>query len=159
MVEGPPEYIVSGVAMGVSRGGIFDGTFDILTSGGRTIPAEFFGPSTTTSTFWAYSDNVLQGSQMILDVNRTVAVPAFDNLAEVSARGIFDNGGRLHASHITFTFPHFRIGEILSTWSADNTYFRLDRPFPWTISCTPSRTNGTRCIPTSGSSRRNGEWV
>jgi hypothetical protein len=130
MVEGPPEYIVSGVAMGVTRGGNFDGTFDILTPGGRTIPAEFFGPSPTKPTFWAYSDNVLQGSQMILDVNGTVAVPAFDNLAEVSAIGVFDTGGRLQASYITFTFPHFRIGKIFSTWSADNTYFRLDRPLP-----------------------------
>lgn len=121
-VEGSPEYIVTGVADNV----LGDGTFDILTLGGRTIPAVFSDGGTT----WAYSDNVLNGSLMVIGRDASVAVPAFKDRAEVSAIGVFAPDGSLQASHITFTFPDIRIGKIFSSWSADNTYFRLDLPLP-----------------------------
>jgi hypothetical protein len=134
-VDDAPEYIVSGVADNVLGGG----TFDILTLGGRTIPAAF--SDTGTGTTWAYSDDVLNGSEMVYGRNNTIAVPAFKDRAEVSAIGVFDAGGRLQASHITFTFPDFRIGETFSTWSVDNTYFRLNLPTDNLVYALPDKTN------------------
>ena len=127
------KYIVIGVADNVTN----DGTFDILTLGGRTIPAAFSDGGTT----WTYSDNVLQDSLMVFASDASLAVPAFKDRAEVSAIGGFDAGGRLQASHITFTFPDFRIGETFSTWSVDNTYFRLNLPTDNLVYALPDKTN------------------
>jgi hypothetical protein len=135
-VEGSPEYIITGRADNVVKSN-HDGTFDILTPGGRTIPAAFY--DTGTGTAWAYSDNVLQNSPMVVGRPASVAVPAFDNDAIVSAIGVFDAGGRLQASHITFTFPDVRIGTISSTWSADNTYFRLGLPLDNLVYAVPDK--------------------
>jgi len=134
-VEGSPEYIVTGVADNVKP----DGTFDIiLTPGGRTIPAAF--SDTGTGTTWAYSDNVLEDSQMVIGRGKEIAVPAFKNGAIVSAIGVFGTGGRLQASHITFTFPDVRIGKIFSTWSA-NTSFRLILPSDNLVYASPDKLN------------------
>jgi hypothetical protein len=114
-----------------------DGTFDILTLGGRTIPAAFSDGGTT----WAYSDNVLQDSLMVFAREASLAVPAFKDRAEVSAIGAFDAGGRLQASLITFTFPDVRVGDIFSTWSADNTYFRLNLPLDNLVYAVPDKRN------------------
>ena len=127
------KYIVTGVADNVT----IDGTFDILTLGGRTIPAAFSDGGTT----WAYSDNVLQDSLMVFAREASLAVPALKDRAEVSAIGGFDAGGRLQASHITFTFPDFRIGKTFSTWSVDNTYFRLNLPTDNLVYALPDKTN------------------
>jgi Domain of unknown function (DUF4382) len=128
-------FIVTGVADNVLN----DGTFDILTPGGRSIPAAF----SDTGTDWAYSDNVLQGSLMVFAREASLAVPAFKDRAEVSAIGVFDTNLRLQASHITFTFPDFRIGKVFSTWSADNTFFRLNLPLPLDnlVYALPDKTN------------------
>jgi len=128
-------YIVTGVADNVMN----DGTFDILALGGRTIPAAF--SEGTGGTTWAYSDNVLYGSLMVISRDASVAVPAFKDRAEVSAIGVFDANLRLQASHITFTFPDFRIGETFSTWSVDNTYFRLNLPTDNLVYALPDKTN------------------
>jgi hypothetical protein len=129
------EFLITGVADNVT----IDGTFDILTLGGRTIPAAFSDGGTT----WAYSDNVLQDSLMVFAREASLAVPAFKDRAEVSAIGVFDTNLRLQASHITFTFPDVRIANIFSTWSADNTYFRLNRPLPLdnVVYALPDKTN------------------
>jgi hypothetical protein len=129
------EYLITGVADNVT----IDGTFDILTLGGRTIPAAFSDGGTT----WAYSDNVFQDSLMVFAREASLAVPAFKDRAEVSAIGVFDTNLRLQASHITFTFPDVRIANIFSTWSADNTYFRLNRPLPLdnVVYALPDKTN------------------
>jgi hypothetical protein len=121
-VVSAPEYIITGVADNV----LGDGTFDILTLGGRSIPAAFSDGGTT----WAYSDNVLNNSLMVIGRDKTIAVPAFKTRADVSAVGVFAPDGHLQASHITFTFPDVRFGKVSSTWSADNTFFRLDLPLP-----------------------------
>jgi len=127
------KYIITGVADNVTN----DGTFDILTLGGRTIPAAFSDGGTT----WAYSDNVLQDSLMVFAREASLAVTAFKDRAELSAIGVFDAGGRLQASHITFTFPDFRIGKTFSTWSVDNTYFRLNLPTDNLVYALPDKTN------------------
>lgn len=129
------KYLITGVADNVT----IDGTFDILTLGGRSIPAAFSDGGTT----WAYSDNVLQDSLMVFAREASLAVPAFKDRAEVSAIGVFDTNLRLQASHITFTFPDVRIANIFSTWSADNTYFRLNRPLPLdnVVYALPDKTN------------------
>ena len=136
-VEGSPEYIVTGVADNVTKNN-YDGTFDILTLGGRTIPAAF--SDTGTGTTWAYSDNVLEDSRMVFGRGKEIAVPAFKNGAIVSAIGVFGTGGRLQASHITFTFPDVRIGKIFSTWSA-NTSFRLILPSDNLVYASPDKLN------------------
>ena len=138
VVDGPLEYKVTGVADNVT----IDGTFDILTLGDRTIPAAF-SVDLLTGTTWAYSDNVLQDSLMVFAREASLAVPAFKDRAEVSAIGVFDTNLRLQASHITFTFPDVRIANIFSTWSADNTYFRLNRPLPLdnVVYALPDKTN------------------
>jgi hypothetical protein len=129
------EFIITGVADNVA----IDGTFDILTLGGRSIPAAF----SDTGTTWAYSDDVLNNSLMVHSRDKSFAVPAFKDRAEVSAIGVFDTNLRLQASHITFTFPDFRIGEVFSTWSADNTFFRLNLPLPLDnlVYAIPDKTN------------------
>jgi hypothetical protein len=136
-VEGSPEYIVTGVADKVATIN-YDGTFDIiLTPGGRTICAAFSDLGTT----WAYSDNVLQDPQMVIGRTKEIAVPAFNDNAIVSAIGVFDAGGCLQASHITFTFPVFRIGEIFSSWSLDNTSFSLNLPSDNLVYAIPDKRN------------------
>jgi len=127
------KYLITGVADNVT----IDGTFDILTLGGRSIPAAFSDGGTT----WAYSDNVLQDSLMVFAREASLAVPAFKDRAEVSAIGVFDTNLRLQASHITFTFPDVRIASIFSTWSADNTYFRLNLPTDNLVYALPDKTN------------------
>jgi hypothetical protein len=136
-VESSPEYIVTGVADNVTKIN-YDGTFDILTIGGRTIPAAF--SDTGTGTTWAYSDNVLEDSQMVIGRGKAIAVPAFKNGAIVSSIGVFDTVGRLQASHITFTFPDVRIGKIFSTWSSD-TSFRLNLPSDNLVYASPDKLN------------------
>jgi hypothetical protein len=136
VVDGPLEYKVTGVADNV----MIDRTFDILTLGGRSIPAAF-SVDLLTGTTWAYSDNVLYGSLMVIGRDASVAVPAFKDRAEVSAIGVFDTNLRLQASHITFTFPDFRIGKVFSTWSADNTYFSLNLPLDNLVYALPDKTN------------------
>jgi hypothetical protein len=137
-VEDSLEYIVTGVADNVTKNN-YDGNFDILTLGGRTLPAAF--SDTGTGTTWAYSDNVLEDSQMVIGRGKEIAVPAFKNGAIVSAIGVFDTGGRLQASHITFTFPDVRIGKIFSTWSADNTSFLLNLPSDNLVYAIPDKRN------------------
>jgi hypothetical protein len=117
-VEGSPEYIVTGYADNVMN----DGTFDILTLGGRTIPAAF--SDTGTGTTWAYSDNVLEDSRMVIPRGKEIAVPAFKNGAIVSAIGVFDTKGLLQARVITFSFPDVRQGKADNVWiPPDNTAF------------------------------------
>ena len=132
VVEGSLEYKVTGYADNVAS----DGTFDILTLGGRSIPAAFSG-----GTNWDYSDNVLNNSKMVISRGASVAVPAFKDRAEVSAIGVFDADLRLQASHITFTFPDVRIGKTFSTWSVDNTYFYLNLPLDNLVYAIPNKTN------------------
>jgi hypothetical protein len=132
-VVGALEYIVSGVADNVNV--LEDGTFDILTPGG-TIKALY-----DSGTIWAYSDNVLNNSLMVHSRDKIFAVPAFKDRAEVSAIGVFDDNMRLQASHITFTFPDFRIGKAFSTWPVDNTYFRLNLPSDNLVYALPDKTN------------------
>jgi hypothetical protein len=129
------QYIVTGEADNVTNG-----TFDILTLSGRTVPAAFSVDSDTETT-WAYSDNVFNNSLMVHSREKIFAVPAFKDRAEVSAIGVFDTLGRLQASHITFTFPDFRIGKTFSTWPADNTYFRLNLPTDNLVYALPDKTN------------------
>jgi len=136
-VEGSPfEYIVTGEADNVMKNN-YDGNFDILTLGGRTIHAVFSGGGTT----WAYSDNVLQDPQMVIGRSREIAVPAFQDCAVVSAIGVLDTGGNLQARHITFTFPDFRIGKISTSWSADNTSFRLNLTLDNLVYAIPNKRN------------------
>ena len=129
------EFIITGTADNVA----IDGTFDILALGGRSIPAAF----SDTGTTWAYSDDVFNNSLMVHGRDKSIAVPAFKDRAEVSAIGVFDTNLRLQASHITFTFPDFRIGKVFSTWSADNTFFRLDLSLPLDnlVYAIPDKTN------------------
>ncbi len=127
------EFIITGAADNVAN----DGTFDILALGGRSIPAAF----SDTGTTWAYSDDVFNNSLMVHGRDKSLAVPAFKDRAEVSAIGVFDNNMRLQASHITFTFPDFRIGKVFSTWSADNTFFRLNLPLDNLVYALPDKTN------------------
>jgi hypothetical protein len=129
------KYIVTGVVDNLT----IAGNFDILTLGGRTIPAAF--AEGTGGTTWAYSDNVFQDSLMVIAREASLAVLAFKDRAEVSAIGVFDTNLRLQASHITFTFPDFRIGEVFSTWSVDNTYFRLNLPTDNLVYALPDKTN------------------
>ena len=136
-VEGVPEYIVTGVAENVKPNNN-DGTFDIsLTPSGRTICATFSDPGTT----WAYSDNVLQDPQMLIDRPAGIAVQAFNDNAIVSAIGVFDADGCLQARDITFTFPDFRIGGIFSSWSLDNTSFMLNLPSDNLVYAIPDKRN------------------
>ncbi|MCR4310104.1 MAG: DUF4382 domain-containing protein [Deltaproteobacteria bacterium] len=127
------KYIVTGVADNVTNAG----TFDILTPGGRSIPAAF----SDTGTTWAYSDDVLNNSLMVHSRDKNIASLAFKDRAGVSAIGVFDTGRRLQASHITFTFPDVRIGKVFSTWSADNTFFRINLPLDNLVYTLPDKTN------------------
>lgn len=120
VVDQPLQYKVTGVADNVTKSS-FDGTFDIHTLGGRTIPAAFY--DTVNGTTWAYSDNVLGDSPWVIGRNKEIAVPAFENGAIVSAIGVFDTDGRLQASNITFSFPDVREGRSDNVWLPDNTAF------------------------------------
>jgi hypothetical protein len=137
MADEPIQYKVTGYADNVTKSDLA-GTFDILTLGGRSIPAAFY--DTGNGTGWAYSDNVLEGSLWVIGRDKEIAVPAFENGAIVSAIGVFDTDGRLQASRITFSFPNVREGGADNVWILDNTAFIVRSPTDnVTVFPTPNR--------------------
>lgn len=117
-VAGTAEYVEKNISS-TSVSGFFDVLFGKGTQSPTTVHAAF-----DNNTRWAYSDNVLAGSDWkILDVPNQRAATAFGNRAEVEVIGEFDVNNTFQGTDITFTFPDVREGTADNVWILANTAF------------------------------------
>ncbi len=113
----PILYSIAGQALNVDPANTASaGTFDI-DAVGRTFHAAY-----GDTTAWSFSDNVLAGSDWIVDVTAAIGFQALQDRAIVEAIGRFDSGLVFVASDIAITFPDERSGFVDGGWRADNTF-------------------------------------